>query len=509
MNGVIPVFIGSPSDVTPERRHCERAVQALAPTLAEVFGVTLVPLLWEQFAPISSPDAGHPQLEILRRMEPSSIFVGLLWRKYGTAFDADGRSGTDVEYGHALKNRDRISILSYFRDPNSGPRLPANTEAKEQLKKVLELKKQLKEQKVWSVTYKTPQEFLHRIGSDILEAALKIALAKEPTRLRNYVKFFRFGESHRTGERPILIVYPPLTRDPSSRDSGVLLNWQERFLPRVVFEDAKAIQDVEAVMRALNRRYRTLTIGSPELPLEELGDRVWICIPRNPAAQKVLDAFRKADLTRVRFRFERRPYGKREELILLWRDSKGDDIVIRSPLAKYLRYSRRPLGLSEWQPIYGYTFARDYAVFARFRIRPENAVHEREIFYHYFIGGIRGLGTWGAGWFIDHRSKQLAESVSGLVDPDEDVQLLLEVTYQDYRIKDVRIVSDEPAEYFSDRYGDQFIQNELRELEAKPLLLAFADARRPGARFKAEPVRARPLRRIAARRQRSMSRRKS
>jgi hypothetical protein len=28
-------------------------------------------------------------------------------------------------------------------------------------------------------------------------------------------------------------------------------------------------------------------------------------------------------------------------------------------------------------------------------------------YYHFFIAGIRGLGTWGAGWFIDRRADDL------------------------------------------------------------------------------------------------------
>lgn len=162
-----------------------------------------------------------------------------------------------------------------------------------------------------------------------------------------------------------------------------------------------------------------------------------------------------------RFRFARREFGKgHEELCLLWRQPNGSELVIRSPLAKYLRFSRRPAGPTQWHPLYGYTLARDYAVFARLRISPGNPRHSGESYFHYFIGGIRGLGTWGAGWFIDHRSTALADLVKENR-PDDDIELLLEVTYQDYKIKDAVVVSEMPKEYFKTRHSDAFIKSEV------------------------------------------------
>ena len=51
---LIPVFIASPQDVAAERELARDAIHELAPRRARMFGVSLVPVMWEEFAPISS-----------------------------------------------------------------------------------------------------------------------------------------------------------------------------------------------------------------------------------------------------------------------------------------------------------------------------------------------------------------------------------------------------------------------------------------------------------------------
>jgi hypothetical protein len=399
---VIPVFIASPSDVAKEREITEAAVHALAPRLARLFGVTVVPLRWEQFAPISSFDATHPQVGILRRIEPFSIFVGIVWKRYGTPVSGSDHSGTEMEFEHALHHRDRISILSYFREAPG--RLPKEKKARAQRKKVEKLKRRFHEEGVnWS-SYATPDDFEHRIFGDLMEAALRLILSEEPRKPTDYLRFFKFGSHHRVRSRPLLIVYPPVT-DPGPGHKKPIYNWRDRLLPHVIYEDSKAIQDIEEAMRLIGREYKTVTTDSPDLDMAQNGDRVWVCLPRNRRARRVLE--RLGD--RVRFRFESIKGGRgRAELVLQWRGRGGSWIRIRSPLRRYLDKSNRPDREVPWKPLHGYAYAKDYAVFARFRV-PSNwhAPDSGEHFYHYFVGGIRGLGTWGVGHLIDHESSNL------------------------------------------------------------------------------------------------------
>jgi len=78
----------------------------------------------------------------------------------------------------------------------------------------------------------------------------------------------------------------------------------------------------------------------------------------------------------------------------------------------------------------------------------------------YFLAGIRGLGTWGAGWFIDRRYHAIEKLCKG---DDRDIQLLLEVTYRNEHVIDVRPVSHEPESYFRNEISVGTIRAVIKE----------------------------------------------
>jgi hypothetical protein len=66
-------------------------------------------------------------------------------------------------------------------------------------------------------------------------------------------------------------------------------------------------------------------------------------------------------------------------------------------------------------------------------------------FQHYFVAGIRGLGTWGAGWYIDRCPDELERLAEAARETKNgDIQVLLEVTFSNYRIVEVEDVSSKP-----------------------------------------------------------------
>jgi hypothetical protein len=456
MNPIIPVFVGSPSEVRKERKMTESAIQSLAPRFASLFGVTLIPLLWEQFAPISSFDATHPGIGILRRIQPFSIFVGILWNTCGQTVPESGKTGTEMEFEHVIKNRETIIILSYFRRQTKGKSRSRTMQT--QQNNVIRLRKKLEKQNLTTINYNSSEEFQQRILPDIMEACIGLVLAKEPKKITDYYKFFRFGSHFRISTGPLLIVYPPIT-DPGLGYKKPKLDWHKRLLPHVIYEDFKAIQDIEEAMRLLGRDYKTVTTDSPRLNVAEPGDRVWVCIPRNKKAQLI---FKQLDRqgTKIRFRFEPRRIQKELETCLIWNIGKKE-IVIPSPLSKYLRASSRPAGNQEWRPSYGHSYCRDYAIFARFKLFKDFEEQDGEYFYHYFIGGIRGLGTWGVGYLIDHNSSKLVRIANKQMNYDGNVQMLLEVIYENFRIKEVNDISDKKESFFKERYSDVFINKQL------------------------------------------------
>ena len=463
---LIPVFIASPGDVAAERELARDAIHDLAPRLARMYGVSLVPVMWDEFAPISSYDSSHPQAGILPHIQPFSIFIGILWKRHGTPVDDSGESGTEQEFKYALDNRETISILTYFKTPPK--RKPTSAKARRQARQVKLLKTRLIRNNVWAVNFATTEEFARRISGDVVEGAMKLILSHAPKDIGDYRKIFRFGVDSRRMSRPILIVYPPMT-DPGPGHKAPLQNWRKRLLPHVVYEDSKAIQDIEEVMRLLGREYKTVTTDSPDLETAEPGDRIWVCIPRNEQARRILRRLKMLDRG-LRFEFSSRKTAKGKETILHWSAGAGKTIAIRSPLERYLRYSHRPDSDMPWKPLYGFSYGRDYAVFARFRVpRDFDQPETSEYFYHYFVGGIRGLGTWGVGHLIDHDSGSLLRSIQKEIGDggvDSDFQILVEVTYENFRITRIRNVSHESPNFFREQLSEKFIREKLTTRKA-------------------------------------------
>ena len=175
MQSVIPVFIASPNDVSKERKYAVEAVRNVSSRLASVFGVVLTPITWEEFAPVSSGESLNPQFNILKKIKSRSIFIGLLYKRYGTIIPEMGDiSGTESEFNHALNHRKNVQILTYFRDTKNLSGLGTNEAY--QLASLNKLKDKLYAKNIFPITYSNEQDFRRRIVLDLFEAACEAAL---------------------------------------------------------------------------------------------------------------------------------------------------------------------------------------------------------------------------------------------------------------------------------------------------------------------------------------------
>ena len=193
------------------------------------------------------------------------------------------------------------------------------------------------------------------------------------------------------------------------------------------------------------------------------GDRIWVCVPRNKKAQKALAILRNQGV-KIRFQFKSINEGKEPETYMIW--TKGDKTFeIHSPLSKYLSFSERDPQEKKWKPAFGHSYCRDYAILARFKFFKDPDDREGEFYFHYFIGGIRGLGTWGVGHFIDHYSSKLVRCALDNIEKDgsDNVQMLLEVTYENFRITKVEDVSEREESFFKKRNTEKYIIKKLQD----------------------------------------------
>ena len=182
---------------------------------------------------------------------------------------------------------------------------------------------------------------------------------------------------------------------------------------------------------------------------------MWVCLPRNPYAVKQLKLYQNV----CNFQFTARR-GKIAGY-LQWRNGPdAESILVRSPLSKYLSLQRSDNPGGEWRVDLGRIVCKDYAILARFSDTRQRRSMVAGTLKDYFLAGIRGLGTWGAAWFLDRKYS----TFSG-VDEDEPIQLLLEVTYQNENIVEVRDVSAEPRSYFEQQNREASIRKMIKDAQ--------------------------------------------
>ena len=265
---------------------------------------------------------------------------------------------------------------------------------------------------------------------DIYDVVLRIHLS--PFKLQVMRSFWRVGETDRPHDPQVAVIYPPMPRS-LAVDGTDADYWLKRLTPQIAFEDFKALQKIEKAFRLMSlSSYRVYpAVDAP--PEHAWLNRVMLCLPRNKLGITALKSH-----TARRFMIAPRP--QEDKPVIEWR-SPGGDVVVRSPMGSYLSVQRaRMRSDGDWGGHLNKIIAKDYAVLARLQ-RPSEG--EVEPLWDYFIAGIRGLGTWGAAWFVDREFKSLTR-----FSRHDDIQLLLEVTFRDGRISTVVDVSDKDQEYF-------------------------------------------------------------
>jgi hypothetical protein len=453
---LVNVFIASPSDVRPERDCADAAVQRVSERTSQSLDIALQTVRWENFLPSATREDGERvQDRFTSLVRKCGIFIGILDRRYGTSIDESRKtSGTEEEFDAALEKRRHVEILTYFRRQPAS--ISNNSFLIAQAYKLQELKNKLKDSNILVHNYDSPEDFGRRIVLDLFDAVIRISIEAE--RRAQFRAFFQFGIASKHQSPSVLLGYPAIHRHATHRSSLVAeeakaflkSNWQERLLPNVVYEDFKAIQKIEAAVHLSGvENISSVTLDSPKLQASP-GNRIWLCMPRNELAQSQLNGLAH----RPRFRFEKAPEDARP--YIRWRSSEGKLFNVRSPLALYLNRQKRPK-LSYWSRELGQIVARDYAVISRFSLPETRHLTRVDPFFHYFIAGIRGLGTWGAAWYIDRRPDELERIVKAAGREAPDIQVLIEVTFSNHRIVAVSDVSSEPPEHFENQLSTSVI----------------------------------------------------
>jgi hypothetical protein len=443
------IFLSSPDDVKAERQLAGEVINNLNNSCGDTLKISLVVKKWEKLTKTTTEAQIQEMLN--KEIKECHFFVLILFKRYGTVEKGFNISNTERELNTILERaaqNKKITILSYFRE------IPANEDPGLQEKKIIKFKKRLTQMNIMYKKYRIPEEFKDNFTHDLYRTVIRMNLS--PYKQEMLKKFFQFGQTGENIHPQLSIVYPAVSRKLMDAEMEKDF-WYKRLAPNLFFEDFKAIVKLGKVLRLIGLsdfKVFTTTEAPPEL---KFMNRIWICLPRLDNIYKKLEEYKKER----RFTFIRKSPFSRSTI--LWKSNSGKEIEIYSPLAIYLKEQRKNMDISgDWHQHLGRIYCKDFAVLARFTDNHiENSYDQDSLLRDFFVAGIRGLGTWGAAWFLDRRYQSFHN-----IDENSILQYLLEVIYQDGKIYDVIDVSDKPDDYFINENNINTIRNHITNYEA-------------------------------------------
>lgn len=304
------VFVASPSDVIRERNQVENVIKEINLTHGPPLGYQLE--LW-RYEENAYPSALKPQDLINSIIKPYQIFVGIMWKRFGTP-TAAADSGTEEEYNSAYtawQKKDVMNIMFYFcKKPFS----PEEEDELEQMAKVLKFKKEMNGKSlIWD--YDTPNDFEQKIRkhlcltmSDIIQNKKKSIRVKAipdenaihifktawnnmTPELKNYLSV-PYNENRMKGDGGIQTrdLFAAMVTNPTPGLNAVMKHFPEKAMPQPIegkLTHEHYIADEKpwlshCIISSIERLNKALPAGEQITPLD-----VFIDIARNGSGESV------------------------------------------------------------------------------------------------------------------------------------------------------------------------------------------------------------------------------
>jgi hypothetical protein len=436
------IFISSPTDVDKERSYVHDVVDDVNRTLGEKLGLFLRIKDWRKFRTTGENASDF----ITKQLKNCDLFIMVFSRRFGSrpSPESDYTSGTEMEYEIArdLRHHSKNNIpeiFTYFKEIED--RILLGDPGVE-LKKVLDFKERISKThfyKEYNNTYIFPYVLKDHLIEWLFEVSEKLKPKDEKKEILK--KFFDLGTTKESSIPSTLIIYP--SSDQEIADDTHLL-------PYMILEDFQAIHKITKCLNIADYDHvHSCSLNLYERAREKHQNEVFLCLPRNPAGQECLDS-----ISEKRFHIE--PYydGYKNTWKIVWKLSPDQFVEVHSPQSAYLK-EQRNITKGRWKENPGNCYTVDFAVIARFNSCNDNLKNGK--LKKFFIFGIRGLGTWGAAWFLDRRFEEL----SPLIKNESNIQLLLKVVYRDNRIRGIENVSDKEQDFFDRENNKDFIKERV------------------------------------------------
>src|SRR6266446_2035127 len=164
---VLQVFVASPNDLVDERR----AIKEVADDLNAVFGKTIalqIQLLgWED----RLPAFGRAQAQINEDVDKADLFVGFLWRRWGSdPGNPKYTSGFEEEFNRAVERREKSGspeICLFFKEVS----VKSSSDLDDQFKRVLDFRETIASKKLLFANFADIEDWRKK-AHDLLHAHL-------------------------------------------------------------------------------------------------------------------------------------------------------------------------------------------------------------------------------------------------------------------------------------------------------------------------------------------------
>lgn len=156
---VVKVFIASPGDMNPERKIAREVVDEINSLHADTYGYQVEMVGWEE----TVGSMGRPQEIINRDLARCELFIGMIWKRWGTPPDINGTFTSEFEEEFTLsieryskEGKPQVSMFfkeieeEFLRDPG------------DDLKKVLKFKDDLIQGKKYYSKYFQTKKILRK-----------------------------------------------------------------------------------------------------------------------------------------------------------------------------------------------------------------------------------------------------------------------------------------------------------------------------------------------------------
>ncbi|MGA3285102.1 MAG: hypothetical protein ABSD57_11680 [Verrucomicrobiota bacterium] len=453
----IHLFIAYPSDARKEVEAAEKIIDGYNRTIKGLLGIDLIVTTWDDLKTNLRRGRGEAFQDFVNRAAIANckIFILVGGERYGTVSRRHHPlSNFHLEVREALKLRkksDDFVLLPFFKV------LKKDKDPGSQRTGVEKIRSSLEKDDVLFHSFSDLSDFVGQFAH-VLYATL-ISRSLLTPKVLALKRFFAFSQSPDSAPeaKDMVITYPAMDKKYMGESARPDF-WKERLVPNLVFEDYKALQKIEKCLRLIRfSRFKICSTANIVANYDRM-NRFWICLPRNARAQAHLN-LKYSSVSKFKI-LELEPDRAKvtgaasNEKMYSWVNNKGETIFVQSPLNKYLGTQRANADPdAEWSSTLRDVVAKDFAILARFTDKSKVLPSSEGYLKDFFLGGLRGLGTWGAAWFLDRRYNNF----EGL-EKDEDTQFLLEVTYRNGRIHDVTIVSDKPQSYFDREDSDERVR---------------------------------------------------